>query len=72
MVVSEMGVTWSPKTEPDRMEAMTEIIRSSSFGALRNAACVATGNRIAMVPHDVPEQNNVVVVIVGFFFPFFF
>ena len=57
MVVSDMGEMWSPKTEPERMDAMTDSMRSSSSGAAANAALVATGNRIAIVPQDVPASR---------------
>ena len=44
MVVSEMGVTWSPNTAPLRMLAMVLCMRPSSVGAARNMALVAMGN----------------------------
>ena len=65
MVVSEMGEMWSPKTEPARMLAMTLIMISSLPGSAWYAALVATGNRMAIVPHDVPAGARVMAKVGG-------
>ena len=65
IVVSEMGEMWSPKTEPARMLAMTLIMISSLPGSAWYAALVATGNRIAIVPHDVPAGARVIANVGG-------
>ena len=51
IVVSEIGVTWSPNTAPLRMEAMVLCMRSSSLGAAWKMDLVAMGNMMDTAPH---------------------
>ena len=55
MVVSEIGDTWSPKTEPAKTDAIV-IVQSSLLIGKRGKAI---GMNIAEVPQEVPvEQDN--------------
>ena len=54
IVVSEMGETWSPKTEPARTAAIV-MTRSSLSGGNRG---YAIGMNIAKVPQDVPVEKD--------------
>lgn len=56
MVVSEMGVTWSPNTAPLRIEAMVLCMRSSSLGAAWKMDLVAMGNMM-----DTAHTHTVLV-----------
>lgn len=54
MVVSEIGETWSPKTDPAKTEAIVIVQRSLLIGKRGKAI----GMNIAKVPQEVPVEND--------------
>lgn len=59
IVVSEMAVAWSPKTDPAKMAETTSTKISWSPFELIHAAGKTSGNMMDMVPQEVPVQKDI-------------